>query len=367
MVCLRARAIRALAGSGGMMSVQLPRADAERHLRPWQGRISVAAVNGPRSTVLSGDPDALAALGGQLAAEDVRLSRLPVDYASHSAQVERLRERLLTELAGIRPRTSDVPFHSTLTGGIIDTAGLDAEYWYRNLRHTVEFEGAIRALHAAGHRTFVEASPRAVLTMDVQEILDEGDRPGTALGTLRRDDGGLDRLLTSIAGAYVIGLGVRWEPALAAGARGRVGLPTYAFQTERFWMLPDTAAADARALGLVPGEHPLLGAELPRADDGGLLLTGVLSVTGRPWLADHGVGGDVLLSGTTFVELALHIGQRVGRPQVEELVLHAPLVLAGVPARGSRSVSAGPRRSHAARSPCTPRTAAPGSGMRAAG
>ncbi|WP_433343020.1 SDR family NAD(P)-dependent oxidoreductase [Micromonospora sp. CA-111912] len=327
-VCLRARAIRALSGRGGMMSVQLPRAAAQRHLRPWQGRISIAAVNGPRSTVVSGDPDALDALGEQLAAEDVRLSRLPVDYASHSAQVERLRERLLTELAGIRPRTSDMPFHSTLTGGIIDTAGLDAEYWYRNLRHTVEFEGAIRALHAAGHRTFVEASPRAVLTMDVQEILDEGDRPGTALGTLRRDDGGLDRLLTSIAEAYVIGLGVRWEPALAAGARGRVGLPTYAFQTERFWLLPDTAAAGARALGLVPGEHPLLGAGLPRADDGGLLLTGVLSATGRPWLADHGVGGDVLLSGTTFVELALHVGQRVGRPQVEELVLHAPLVLA---------------------------------------
>jgi acyl transferase domain-containing protein len=329
-VSLRAGAIRALSGRGGMMSVQLPRAEAERRLLPWPGRISVAAVNGPRSTVVSGDPDALDALGGQLAAEGIRLSRLPVDYASHSAQVERLRGRLLTELAGIRPRTSDVPFHSTLTGEILDTAGLDAEYWYRNLRHTVEFEGAIRNLRAAGHRTFLEASPHAVLTADIQEILDEDDRPGTALGTLRRDDGGLDRLLTSVAEAYVTGLGVRWEPALAAGAGGRVGLPTYAFQTERFWMLPDTAAADARALGLVPGEHPLLGAALPRADDDGLLLTGVLSLsaTGRPWLADHGVGGDVLLSGTTFVELALHAGQRVGRPRVEELVLHAPLVLA---------------------------------------
>ncbi|HEV2639091.1 MAG TPA: SDR family NAD(P)-dependent oxidoreductase [Actinocrinis sp.] len=327
-VCLRAKAIQALSGRGGMMSVRLPRAEAERCLLPWSGRIGVAAVNGPRSTVLSGAPDALDALAAQLAARDVRLSRLPVDYASHSAQVQSLRERLLTELAGIRPRTSDVPFHSTLTGEIIDTAGLDAEYWYRNLRETVEFEGAIRALHAAGHRTFLEASPHAVLTVDVQEILDEGERPGTALGTLRRDDGGLGRLLTSVAEAHAIGVGVRWEPAVAARGGGRVDLPTYAFQTERFWMLPDTAAAGARALGLAPGGHPLLGAGLARADDDGLLLTGVLSTAGRPWLADHGVGGDVLLSGTTFVELALHAGQRVGLPRIEELVLHTPLVLA---------------------------------------
>ncbi|MCR6483205.1 type I polyketide synthase [Amycolatopsis sp. OK19-0408] len=347
-VCLRAKAIRALAGRGGMLSVQLPRADAEQRLRPWRGRLSVAAVNGPRSTVVSGDPDALDALGEQLAAEGVRQSRLPVDYASHSAQVDSLRETLRTELAGIRPRTSDVPFHSTLTGEVVDTAGLDAGYWFRNLRHTVEFEGAIRALHAAGHRTFVEVSPRAVLTVDVQEILDESDRPGTALGTLRRDDGGLGRLLTSVAEAFVNGVGVRWEPALAPGTRGRIALPTYAFQTERFWLRPDTAAAGARALGLLPGEHPMLAARLPRADDEGLLLTGVLSAAGRPWLADHGVGGDVLLSGTTFVELARHAGQQAGVPRLEELVLHEPLVLAeGVDPRIQVSVggtAAEPRR-----------------------
>ncbi|WP_406419594.1 SDR family NAD(P)-dependent oxidoreductase [Streptomyces sp. NBC_01614] len=349
-VALRSKALRALSGQGGMMSVRLPRQETEERIRPWRDRISIAAVNGPQSTVVSGEPAALDELSQELSGSDVRWSRLPVDYASHSSQVAQLRERLLTELSPITPRSSDVPFYSTLTRGLIDTAKLDADYWYRNLRHPVEFDSVIHTLAGQGHRLFIESSPRSVLTMDVQQVLDETTEGGTALGTLRRDDGGLDRFLASVAEAHVHGLNARWAEAFRPGTAEYTDLPTYAFQPERFWMLPTTSAADAQGLGLLACEHPLLGAAVAKADDDSLVFTGRLSLRAQPWLADHAVNGTVLLPGTAFVELALHAGGQAGCDRVEELALATPLVLpdegdvelqltVGAPESGRRPVS----------------------------
>nr|AEU17899.1 putative type I PKS [Streptomyces antibioticus] len=350
-VALRSQALRALSGQGGMVSVQLPRPETERRLRPWQDRISIAAVNGPQSTVVSGEPQALDALCEELSGDGIRVSRLPVDYASHSEQVTQLRERLLAELAPIAPRSSEIPFHSTLTGGLIDTAELNADYWYRNLRHTVEFDAAIRALSGRGHALFIESSPRPVLTMDIQQILEETTENGTALGTLRRDEDGMDRVLTALAEAHVRGADVDWAQLFPPGTVERIELPTYAFQYEQFWMLPTTGAVDAEALGLLSCEHPLLGAAVARADDDSLVFTGSLSLGTHPWLADHAVHGTVLLPGAAFVELALHAGDQVGCDRIDELALETPLflseqdtvqlqlVLSGPDANGRRTVS----------------------------
>ncbi|MFH8371760.1 type I polyketide synthase [Streptomyces sp. NPDC018031] len=325
-VALRSRALRELSGAGGMVSVRLSRADTERRLRDRAGRIAVAAVNGPASTVVSGDPDALEELCRELAAQEVRVSRLPVDYASHSAQVERLRDRLLADLAPIAPVTGEVPFHSTLTGEPLDTARLDAAYWYRNLRHPVEFEPVVRRLAAEGHGLFVESSPHPVLTMDVQQVLDETARGGTAVGSLRRGEGGLDRFLGSVAEAQVAGAPVRWTGLFPAGSARLTELPGYPFQRERYWLLP-AVAGGAGALGLLDPGHPLLGAGVARADDDSMLFTGSLSQDAYPWTGDHAVRGTVLLPGTALLDLALHAGARAGCHRVEELVLETPLVL----------------------------------------
>ncbi|WP_037873712.1 acyltransferase domain-containing protein, partial [Streptomyces sp. NRRL S-37] len=124
----------------------------------WEGRVSVAAVNGPSSVVVSGDADALDELLVECEARGVRARRVAVDYASHSAHVERIEAELAELLAPVTPRSCEVPFYSTVSGGVIDTASLDAGYWYRNLRGTVEFEAATRALLADGFRVLVEVS-----------------------------------------------------------------------------------------------------------------------------------------------------------------------------------------------------------------
>ncbi|WP_344266985.1 acyltransferase domain-containing protein, partial [Streptomyces sodiiphilus] len=134
---LRSLAIaRGLAGRGGMLSVSLPVGEVRERIGAWGGRVSLAAVNGPGSVVVSGDPGALREVLAGCEAEGVRAKLIPVDYASHSAHVEAIREELLEVLGPVRPRSGDVPFRSTVTGEVMDTAGLDAEYWYTNLRRT---------------------------------------------------------------------------------------------------------------------------------------------------------------------------------------------------------------------------------------
>ncbi|MEU4930102.1 type I polyketide synthase [Streptomyces yokosukanensis] len=323
-VALRSQAIaELLSGSGGMMSVA-EGADAVRdRLTAWDGRLSVAAVNGAASTVVSGDPDALDELLGRLREEKVRAKRLPVDYASHSAHVETLRERLAQVLDGIEPRATQVPFYSTVTGGPIDTTELDAGYWYTNLRGTVLFEQAVRAVIADGHQLFIESSPHPVLTVGIQET----DDSVAAVGSLRRDEGGRDRLLTALGEAFTHGAGADWAAVAEGRGPRRVPLPGYAFQREWYWLDSTATGADVTSAGLAPTDHALLGAAMVRADSEGAVLTGRLSPGIQPWLEDHRVGGRLLFPGTGHLELALRAGDQVGCGDVAELTLHAPLVL----------------------------------------
>ncbi|ARF76577.1 beta-ketoacyl synthase [Kitasatospora albolonga] len=328
-VALRSRAILALAGRGGMASVALPAEQVAEYLAPWDGRLSVAAVNGPASTVVSGDTDALDAFLDRTTDLDIRSRRIPVDYASHSAHVEDIRTELLDRLDGVTPRPSAVPFYSTVSGALLeDTSVLDADYWYRNLRGTVRFEQATRALLADGYQVLLESSPHPVLTVGMLETVEDAGADATALGTLRRDDGGPRRFTESLAELHLRGVSPDWDTVFAARRPGRVELPTYAFQRAPYWLEDGAApAADVTSAGLAPAGHPLLGAVVVLADSDGLLLTGRLSARTHPWLTDHAVGGRALLPGTAFLELALQAGARVGCPRVEEFTLEAPLVL----------------------------------------
>ncbi|WP_262697540.1 MULTISPECIES: type I polyketide synthase [Streptomyces] len=327
-VALRSQAIaRGLAGHGGMVSVGLPVDQVEERLARWGGAISVAAVNGPGSVVVSGDPGALDEMVAELEGEEVRVRRVPVDYASHSAHVEGIREELLKVLADIEPRSSEVPFYSTVTGELVDTAGLDAEYWYRNLRQTVELESTTRTLLDAGHTVFVEVSPHPVLTLPVQQTVEAAEAQAVVVGTLRRDEGSPERFLTSAAELHVSGAGVDWRKVFAGhGGRG-VELPTYAFQRERFWLDAPAGVGDVGSVGLGSLGHPLLGAVVSMASGGGVLLSGRLSLATHGWLADHAVHGVMLLPGTAFVELVVRAGDQVGCGRVEELILEAPLIV----------------------------------------
>jgi len=327
-VALRSRAIaERLAGHGGLVSVALPVDRVRELIAPYAGRVSVATVNSPVAVVVAGDPDALDDLVAECERTGVRAKRVAVNYASHSAQVEAIEAELLDVLAPIAPRTGQIPFYSTLVGAFVDTVDLDAGYWYRNLRGLVGFEPAVRALVEDGANCFVEVSPHPVLTMAVEDTVQTMDAANrvAVVGSLRRGEGGPERFATSLAEAHVAGVRIDWPGFFANSGARRVDLPTYAFQRQRYWMLPGAGAATTGPDRL---NHPLLTAAVPIGDRDEWLFTGRLSQDGAAWTRDHVVFGIVIVPGTALVEAALAAGQRVGCPVLDELILQAPLVLA---------------------------------------
>ncbi|MEU0630914.1 type I polyketide synthase [Streptomyces sp. NPDC005989] len=240
-VALRSRAIIALAGRGGMVSVAQPAAWVREKITAWGGRISIAAVNGPSSVVVSGDPEALDELVTDCRANEIRARKVDVDYASHSAHVEEIEAELAKLLAGIAPSAGDVALYSSLTGGLLNGTEMGSGYWYNNLRETVEFEQATRTALADGHTVFIEVSPHPVLSLGLQGTIEDAEAEAVTLGTLRRDEGGLDRFLTSLTEAHVHGTTVDWTAVFAGTGATRTTLPTYPFQRAHYW--PESPAA----------------------------------------------------------------------------------------------------------------------------
>ena len=332
-VAVRSKALAGLPSGGAMAAVAWPETVAAEQVAGHGGQVWVAAVNGPGSVVLAGDRDVLALVVAAAEAQQVRVRWLPVSYASHGPDVDAVAGDLTVGLAGVTPAAGRIPFWSAVTGQVTDGAALDGAYWVRNLREQVRFEDVIRGLAGSGHGVFVEVSPHPVLTAAIEQTA--GDQ--VVAGTLRRDDGGPGRLLTSAAEVFVRGVDVDWAGMFAGSGAQRVDLPTYAFQRQRYWPArrPAAAGGDVRGAGLAAPGHPLLGAAVELAGDEGAVFTGLLSLAAFGWLGDHAIFDTALFPAAAVAELAAWAGELVGCPRVDELILDDPLVL---PAHGGVQV-----------------------------
>ncbi|WP_446592265.1 type I polyketide synthase [Streptomyces sp. LARHCF249] len=338
LVVARGRLMQALPAGGAMVAVQTTE---EEVLPLLTDGVGIAAVNGPRSVVVSGTEAAALALGEHFAAAGRKTGRLSVSHAFHSA----LMEPMLDELAAVAARLTfhepRIPVVSTVTG---DTSApwQSPAYWARQVREPVRFADAVRRAEERGVRTFVEIGPDAVLT--ALGAGSAGHEDTAFVPLLRRDRDEAREALTGIGSAWAHGSAVDWPAVLGGQARPGtlVDLPTYAFQRERYWLDVPAATGDLGSAGLDPVEHPLLSAAVVAPDSGSVVLTGRLSAAGQPWITDHAVHGSVLLPGTGFVELAVRLGDQVGCDLLEELTLEAPLVLPAAGAAALRVTAGAP-------------------------
>ncbi|MFE3743353.1 SDR family NAD(P)-dependent oxidoreductase, partial [Streptomyces sp. NPDC059134] len=351
LVAARGRLMQALPEGGAMVAVEASESEVLPHLESVQG-VSVAAVNGPSSVVISGVESEVEAIAGVFREQGRRVSRLRVSHAFHSP----LMEPMLAEFREVAERLSygepRLPVVSNVSGRIAEAGELtSAEYWVTHVREAVRFADGIRALRTAGVDRCVEIGPEAVLTGMARTCLDgddngNGDGRGNGSGdgstgvllvpTARKGRDESDALLTAVAQLHVAGTAVDWAGFFAGTGARAVDLPTYAFQRQRYWLTAtDRAPAAAGSAGLDAADHPLLGAVVSLPDSGGVVLTGRLSVEAQPWLADHVVLGRVLLPGAVLVELALAAGESVNCATLDELTLAGPLVL---PERGGVQV-----------------------------
>ncbi|MFD1046524.1 acyltransferase domain-containing protein, partial [Kibdelosporangium lantanae] len=237
-VAVRSRLLGRLRGvGGGMASVSLSVDEVEDLLGSEFGGagLSVAAVNGPRSVVVSGNRRVLEKLTENCASRGVRARLVDVDYASHHGDVDVVEEDLVRALEGVRSMAgSGVVMWSTVSAGVVDGADLDGGYWFRNLRDRVRFDEVVRGLVGEGFRSFVEVSPHPVLLPGIEDVFDAAGVSGVVCESVRRGDDGLGRLLLSLGRGWVHGAPVSWRGTVSGG--GLVDLPTYPFQHERYWL-----------------------------------------------------------------------------------------------------------------------------------
>ncbi|MEU7079187.1 type I polyketide synthase [Streptomyces sp. NPDC046409] len=321
-VAARGRLMQALPGGGAMIAVQA----TEEEVAPLlDERCGIAAVNGPRAVVLSGDEDAVTAVAAHFATT----RRLRVSHAFHSPHMEPMLEEFRQVMAALPAAEPVLPIVSTLTGVRATAAELaSADYWVRHVRQTVRFADAVGTLAAQGVDTFLELGAAPVLTALGPDCLPDAE--GTAfVPTARKDTAQVPGLLAALAAVHTRGTDVDWS-LLYAGYTGRpTELPTYAFEHRPYWLPTATARGDAAGHGLATADHPFVSARLDLPGDGGTLLTGSISTATHPVLTQHAVLGSVLLPGAALVDLALHAGRLTGRPVLEELTLQAPLALPG--------------------------------------
>ncbi|MDT0532183.1 SDR family NAD(P)-dependent oxidoreductase, partial [Micromonospora sp. DSM 115977] len=327
LVAARGTLMQALPTGGAMVSIRATEAEVRQHLDTVGGAAGagLAAVNGPESVVVSGDEDAVLAVAAHFAALGRSTKRLRVSHAFHSARMDPMLDAFGDVLGQLTFAVPRIPVVSTVTGAVLDPDEVRSPaYWLRNVRDTVRFEAAVATLRELGVGAYVEVGPGGVLSALTQEIV--GADHSVCAPMLRADHDEAATALAAAATVWARGVPVDWA-ALFDGPPAPVDLPTYAFQRERYWLLPLPQAADVTAAGLTPTGHPLLGAVFRSADGDEVTLTGRLSVESQPWLAEHAVRDVVLFPGTGFVELALRAGAEVGADQLAELTLQAPLVL----------------------------------------
>jgi acyl transferase domain-containing protein/acyl-CoA synthetase (AMP-forming)/AMP-acid ligase II/acyl carrier protein len=231
----RSRLQHRVSGHGKMAAVGLTAEESAAALRGFEGRLTLAAINGPKATVWSGDPAALEEALKPLTKRDVFHRVLRGQVAFHSPQMEPLRAELTAALAGLAPRPASVPYYSTVTGGLLEGDKLDAAYWGRNLREPVQFAAAADALIAAGFDLFLEFGPHPVLTEPLHQCLRQRKTAGLVLSSLRRDEDDRAALLAAVGGLYAAGIAPTWDMIAPLGRV--VPLPSYPWQRERCWYI----------------------------------------------------------------------------------------------------------------------------------
>ncbi|WP_234392006.1 acyltransferase domain-containing protein, partial [Streptomyces sp. WM6378] len=334
LVAARGRLMQALPAGGAMVAI---RATEEEVLPHLMGGVSIAAVNGPLSVVVSGVEDAVLAIAARFTAEGRETSRLRVSHAFHSPLMEPMLADFRAVAEGLSYGEPELSVVSNVTGHLATPDQLRTpEYWVTHVRAAVRFADGIRALSAQSVTRFLELGPDGTLTAMARESLPDGGTTGQSapeeavlVPALRRDRPEEATLLAALTQLHVRGAVIDWTAFPAAGRDARaVDLPTYAFQHQRFWPTPDhTRTGDIGAVGLEAAGHPLLSAAVELPDGDGVLFTTRLSLATHSWLAGHVVMGSVLLPGTAFVELAVRAADQAGCDRVDELTLAAPLVL----------------------------------------
>ncbi len=314
-ICARSRLLKGLSGLGGMVVVGLSGEETASRLGPQGNDLFIAASNGPRSTVVAGEDEALSELVAALERDGTFCRRVNVDVAAHGPRIAPLADELQRLLAGITPKRGSIPFVSSVFGATGECPVLGPSYWAKNLTEPVNFSGSVRELLQSDGHDFLEISPHPILQSSVQQWILHLGREGMALSSMHREEAERSAMLRSLAALYLSGRAIDWRQLHPSGGK-IVSLPTYPWQRQRLWLEgigegtpPPAHRADSHSVG----DHPLLGRRIALAREARTWLwqndSGIRS---QRFLRDHMVGAEVVVPGSLFVEMALSAAAQAG-------------------------------------------------------
>lgn len=318
----RSRLQQQTSGQGRMLAVGMTPETLNQAVHDAGERVSIAAINSPSAVTLVGDAAILEDMARQLETFQVFHRFLAGKVPYHSHFMDSLREELLTSLTDLHPRSASLPLYSTVTGTRIDGRGVDASYWWQNVRATVLFASALSQMIQDGYSVFIELSPHPVLASSINELLTQQGQTGTVLPSLRRKEEDRTTMLGSLGSLYTLDYPVVWKTFYEQPGNF-VRLPSYPWQLKHYW----TESVESREDRLLTQIHPLLGQRMSAAHP-----TWELELSSRllPYLVDHRIQENVLLPGAAFVEMALAAAQEVfgkGEYVLEELAFRKALFL----------------------------------------
>ncbi len=315
-----------LARDTGRMAVVVGSLLQVEELAAEIGEIEVAAFNSPRTFTVAGPTDRIKALGAKARKRRIVFRQLDLDYPFHCALIDPVREPLRRDLEALRSSATRIDMISTVTGELADGTQMGEAYWWRNVREPVRFSAAIETAAHAGARVFVEIGPRSVLLSAVNETLEPTSLPFAALGVLeRREDADeTDPIRPAVVNAFVRGAAIELDKLFGPEPSRPVAIPSYGWQRREFRPVMTLEAVGST---LDTRWHRLIGG---RNSHDGVEWTGQLDTAAQPELADHDVGGQAILPGAAFIEIALAVARdwfETGTAALLDLDIAQPLQL----------------------------------------
>ncbi|VFM98206.1 MAG: epothilone polyketide synthase D, partial [Candidatus Kentron sp. G] len=312
LIAARGRLMQTLCEPGDMLALPVGEREALELIAPLNDKspdeLSIAAINGPASVVVSGKPEAMETLRATLAEKGIEAKPLLVSHAFHSAMMEPMLAEFEKVAGAITYARPGIALCSNVTGEMATGGLTDPAYWVRHVREPVRFAAGVESLHEEGIGAFLEVGPKpALLGMAGQCLPDDaaGGAEAIFIPSLRQGRDDWRQLLGSLGQWYVQGGSVDWaaldRTSDDESPRRKVQLPTYPFQRQRYWI--DKARLTRRTVD--PSAHPLLGQKLQLASVDNIGFETQIDLPSIPWLADHRVFDAAVFPATGYLEMAL--------------------------------------------------------------
>lgn len=308
-ICTRSKLMSRLSGSGGAMALtELSLEEAQKTVDQYQGKICIAVQNSPKSTVFAGDKASIDHLLADLEAKSLFCRLVKVDVASHSPQMDPIKEDLREALQTISPMNAWCTFYSTVKAKQMQGSEMSADYWVDNLRNAVQFSAVTKMLAENGHSFFIEVSPHPVLTNSINENLSQFNKDFGVISSTHREKPELYEFYNNLNLSYTYGINPQWEKAYGLLPAEYVNLPGYPFNRENYELEQRVTNSNAEK----PDFHPLLGNAVPLAGiENVYYWTNTLTLESLPFLQGHRVNGIAVFPASAYIEMAKTASERV--------------------------------------------------------